>query len=122
MHPSHAAHNHPAAHAPFPGQGHHYAYGQQHHAAHPAVAGEHRSTKTGYDYGAHTGTNGLVVGYASPWPTPHTSGETMDKFKAWLEQPTVTSYPSVKNKHVAIVTGVAAVAGLAWYGHRHRWF
>jgi hypothetical protein len=78
---------------------------------------------TGYDYGqaAMTGTNGLVIG--SPvWPTPSSSGETMDKLKAWLDKPTMESYPSVKNKHVAIVVGVSAVAGLAWYGNKHRWF
>lgn len=81
--------------------------------------------KTGYDYGGggqhFTGTDGLVVG--SPvWPTPYASGETTDKIKAWLDKPTIESYPSIKNKHVAIVVGVSAIAGLAWYGSKHRWF
>ncbi len=102
-HPAHPAHPHHPHH-----EGHHYAYGHQ--------------PKTGhYPHGNMTGSNGLVVG--SPcWPTPSTSGETMDKIKAWLDKPTLESHPSVKNKHVAIVTGVAAVAGLAYYGHKHRWF
>jgi hypothetical protein len=92
----------------------HQHYGHSNHFA--------QAHQTGYDYGApQTGTNGLVVG--SPcWPTPSTSGETLDKLKAWLDKPTLASHPSVKNKHVAIVVGVTAAAGLAWYGHSQRWF
>jgi hypothetical protein len=79
----------------------------------------------GYDYSGQsvmTGTNGIVVGRSPVWPTPSTSGETMDKLKAWLDKPTMESHPTVKNKHVAIVVGVSAIAGLAWYGSKHRWF
>jgi hypothetical protein len=77
--------------------------------------------KTAMGYDAYTGTNGLQV--SSPcWPTPSTSGETMDKVKAWLDKPVMTSTPNFKNKHLAIGATVAAVAGLAWYGHRNHWF
>jgi hypothetical protein len=80
---------------------------------------------TGYDYGrgAFTGTNGLTVQGSSPaWPSPDTSGETMDKINAWLDKAPIASYPSVKNKHLAIGGAVLAVGGLAWYGSKHRWF
>ena len=105
-HPSHPFHRMNATHP--------HSYGMHGHNAQPA---------TGYDYGSgsFTGSNGLAV--SSPcWPTPSTSGETMDKIKAWLDKPTVESYPSVKNKHVAIGVSVLALGGLAWYGHNHRWF
>jgi len=83
----------------------------------------HVSHRTGYDYGSgsFTGSNGLAV--SSPcWPTPSTSGETMDKISAWLDKPTLESHPTIKNKHVAGVGAVLVLGGLAWYGHNHRWF
>jgi len=79
---------------------------------------------TGYDYGrsVFTGTNGLATHSSPAWPAPATSGETMDKINAWLDKAPITSYPNVKNKHLAIGAAVLAAGGLAWYGSKHRWF
>lgn len=69
-----------------------------------------------------TGTNGLVVGSAC-WPSPST-GLDMDKVKAWLDKPAFSDDPTskLKNKHVAGGAALLAAIGLAWYGHKHRWF
>lgn len=76
-----------------------------------------------YDYMTNqhrTGTNGLSV--ASPcWPTPST-GADMSSITKWLDEPVMESHPTFKKKHAAIGVGVVAVLGLAYYGHKHRWF
>lgn len=73
-------------------------------------------------HGSRTGSNGLVVGSAC-WPTPSTGLDT-EKFKAWLDKPTFSDDPNaaIKNKHVAGGVALLGLVGLAWYGHKHRWF
>jgi hypothetical protein len=58
-----------------------------------------------------------MVGSAC-WPTT-TSGETMDKIKAWLNKPTLASHPTIKNWHVGV--GVAAVVGVGLLARHNRW-
>jgi hypothetical protein len=104
---------HPTPHGP--------AYGYHHNP----MQAQHAPSSTGYDYGSgtFTGTNGLVTSSHPAWPAPATSGETMTKINAWLDKaPMPTSYPKVKNKHLAIGAAVVAAGGLAWYGSKHRWF
>lgn len=72
---------------------------------------------------SYAGTNGLAT--RGPWPSPNT-GLDMETFKAWLakDNETLATHLKVQVKNEYLVAGavVAGALGLAYYGHKKRWF
>lgn len=70
------------------------------------------------------GTNGLTT--RGPWPQPSTGALDLDSFKAWMAKDNETLASTlkvqVKNEYLVIGGVVLGGLGLAWYGHKKRWF